>query len=122
MGYIVDKKLGLYHDSGYGEHIYQLASPELGNAQKHSVALVEIDPGKSNKKHYHPEVEETYYIISGEAKILLDGTESILTPGQLVAIVPNTKHKIINISTKEKLIFLVTCAGPWTEDCSVFLE
>lgn len=121
MGYIVDKISGIYKDTGYGEHVYQLASPELGNAKKHSVALVEIDPGKSNQKHYHPEIEETYYIISGEAKIVLDGTENHLIPGQLVAIVPNTKHKIINTSSEEKLVFLVTCAGPWTENCSVFV-
>lgn len=79
--YISQKDSSPKVDTGYGEYIYRLAGPDLGNLQKHSVVYVEIEPGKSNHKHYHPEVEESYYILSGEAQITLDNKTTRLQPG-----------------------------------------
>lgn len=120
--HIIQKDTAEEFDSGYGEHIYRLAGPTLGNMQKHSVVYVEIDPGKSNKKHYHPQVEEIYYILSGQAQITLNDETSLLQSGQLVTIPTGTVHKIVNLSKDTKLCFIATCATPWTPDCSVFLE
>jgi len=120
--HITDKKQSEHVDTGYGEHIYLLAGADVGNMQQHSVVLVEIEPGRSSKEHYHPDVEETYYIISGSAEIKLNGAVRALHPGELIAIEPEAHHKITNRSQDEMLVFMATCAGPWTKDCSVFLE
>lgn len=106
-----------------GEVIYEMigAPEELGEAQKHSFAIVEIPPKKKSSKHYHHESEETYYILRGTAKITIDGKEFELTPGTAAFITPPEKHKIVN-SGEEVLEFVVVSSPPWVIDDSVFLE
>ncbi len=108
--------------SEHGETIYELATPASGDMRFHSVVYVEIEPLKSSKKHYHPSVEECYYILSGEAMIELNEQQKNLRAGDLVAIPVGVRHKITNLSDKQKLKFIATCATPWTPDCSIFLE
>lgn len=120
--HISRKENAVLFDTGYGERIYKLAEPGFGDLQHHSVVYVEIDPGRSNRKHYHPKVEETYYILSGLAEITLHDEKSALHPGELLAIPAGTPHKITNPSKDTVLCFVATCATPWTKDCSVFLE
>ncbi|MCC2667086.1 MAG: Cupin domain [Gammaproteobacteria bacterium] len=120
--YIADKNSAAKVDTGYGEHVYKLANEEAGNLQKHSVVYVEIEPGRANKKHFHPEVEETYYILSGQAFFELENESTTLHPGQLVTIPIGKTHKIINPSADDRLCLLATCAMPWHKDCSIFLE
>lgn len=122
--HITQKETAKLFDKGYGERIYSLAEADenFGNLKHHSMALAEIDPGKSNKKHYHPKVEETYYILAGEALITIDDETKTLHPGQLVTIPVGATHKITNPSKDTVLSFIVSCATPWTPDCSVFLE
>lgn len=120
--YIAHKDSADRIDNGYGEYIYKLANSVAGGLNKHSVVYVEIAPGMSNKKHYHPKVEETYYILSGQAWIILNDEESMVYPGQLITIPTGMTHKIINPSKDTMLCFIATCAEPWTEDCSIFVE
>jgi mannose-6-phosphate isomerase-like protein (cupin superfamily) len=120
--HIAEKDDKHYFNTGYGEHIYHLASPEFGDLKHHSIVYVEVEPGKSSKKHYHPLVEETYYILSGDAEMILDDEVATLKPGQLVYVPPKAEHKITNLSLDNKLSFLAICATPWTPDCSVFTE
>jgi mannose-6-phosphate isomerase-like protein (cupin superfamily) len=105
------------------ERIFELASKNLGDLQGHSVALVELDPNKTSKMHYHPNpnFEEVYVIIQGTAKMELDDKEFLMKQYDTVVIKPNVHHKISNIG-KELLKMIVTCSPPWTPDCSVFVE
>ena len=59
---------------------------------------------------------------SWQAEVKLNGAIRVLHPGELIAIEPGAHHKITNASQDEMLVFIATCAGPWTKDCSVFLE
>lgn len=120
--HITNQAQAEHFDTGTGEHVYELAGPSNGNMTQHSVAKIEIEPGKGGKQHFHPEVEETYFILSGQGKVTLDGQASILNPGDLVAIPPKVSHYIENPSNTETLTFIATCATPWTPECSVFSE
>ena len=120
--YVVNKSNVVPRDTGYGERVYELAGPEEGNIHKHCIAIVDIDPGKSSKSHFHPSVEETYFVLSGQALVDVDGVEVIINPGDLIAIPTGAHHKVTNISESEVLQLYVTCAEPFTPECSVFLE
>lgn len=109
-------------DTGHGEYIYKLTDPKQCGLTKHDVVYVEIEPGKSSRKHYHPVVEETYFILSGHAEIVIDNEKATLLPQQLVVIPTGSTHKITNLSKTDMLCFLVSCATSWHKDCSVFLE
>ena len=105
-----------------GELIYELVGnySDAKNA-KHSVAHITLPPGTGAAKHYHPEAEESYTMISGTAQMILGDEEATLSAGDCVVIKANTHHKIWNNSDKD-VVFIATCVPAWEEGNSVFLE
>mgnify|MGYP006269858907 CR=1 FL=1 len=106
----------------HGETIYELQGAAVGpEGCRHSVALIEIAPGRSSIRHHHPEMEEVYLVQSGQGFLELGDEEQVLGPGDLVTIPPGVPHKISNHEA-DILELCVTCVPPWTPDCSVFHE
>lgn len=105
----------------HGESIYELLSSEKGGSIIHSVAIATIETGKSSLNHYHPVAEESYYILKGKAKVIIDTKQSFLNEGQIVLIKPTSEHKIFNIGAS-LLEFLVICVPAWEPSNTVFLE
>lgn len=105
----------------HGETVYELLGHAVGGAEQHSVAYIEIMPGTASLKHYHPDAEESYYILSGAARMVIDGETQTLSPGQAVAIKPLMVHQIFN-DGPEPLRFLAICAPAWTPDNSVYVD
>ncbi len=108
LSYVVNKSTIVPRDRGYGERVYELAGPEDGNIHKHCIAIVDIDPGKSSKSHYHPSVEETYFVLAGRALVNVDGMDVIIKLGDLITIPPGSHHKVTNLSDHEVLQLYVT--------------
>lgn len=102
-----------------GETIYELVgtSSEAGGATQHSLAHVVIPPGKSSDAHYHKSSEESYTILRGSARMILDGDEFVLEPNQACLILPGEVHQIF-CDGDEDLEFLAICVPPWTQDDS----
>lgn len=100
-----------------GELIYELVGnkPSLGGAVKHSLAQVIVPYGTMSPRHYHRVLEETYFLLKGKARMIIDGHEFALTPGEACLIMPGEVHQVFNDS-EETLEFLVFCAPPWTAD------
>jgi mannose-6-phosphate isomerase-like protein (cupin superfamily) len=108
--------------SQHGEIIYELIGRAVGEAtQRHSVAYVVIPPGKSSLLHYHPEAEESYCILRGQARMLLGDEEATIEAGQTVLIPSLKPHKVFSIG-KEDLEFLAFCVPAWEPTNAVFLE
>ena len=106
-----------------GERIYEmLGAPEhLGAARFHSFGHAVIPVGCYSRPHYHPVAEETYYILSGKARMIVDAKEFILSPGDALLIHTLEKHQIFNAGDCD-LEFLAICAPAWTPDNSVYLD
>lgn len=106
-----------------GERIYEMigAPKELGNSKHHSFGHVVIPIDCSSRPHYHPVAEETYYILKGKAKIVIDDVEHILIPEDTILIETNEKHQIFSIG-EEDLEFLVICAPAWESNNSIYLD
>lgn len=109
-------------DTGYGEHVYELAGPEDGNIHKHCIAIVDIDPGKSSKSHFLPWLKKPTFVLAGRALVNVDGMDVIIKLGDLITIPTGSHYKATNFSDSEVLQLYVTCAEPFTPECSVFLE
>jgi mannose-6-phosphate isomerase-like protein (cupin superfamily) len=106
----------------HGEIIYELLGRNFEQSTEiHSVAYVVLPPGKSSLLHYHPEAEESYYLLQGNARILVGEEESQLTTGQIVLIPPRKPHKITNIGEGD-LEFLAICVPAWEPENTVLLE
>ncbi len=98
-----------------GETVYELIgnSKVSGNTSRHSVAVIVMPPGSSSQPHYHKIGEETYYILTGSAKMVIDDHEFDLMPGQACLIQQNERHQIANAG-KSNLDFIAVCAPAWT--------
>ena len=59
--------------SPHGEVVYELIGAKAGGSNRHSLAQITILPGKASRKHYHPEAEESYYILAGHGHLEMDG-------------------------------------------------
>lgn len=106
-----------------GERVYEMlgAPDSIGGAKYHSFSHVVIPAGCHSRPHYHPVAEETYYILSGEGRMVVDDKELILVPGDALLIQPPEKHQIFN-DGKSDLEFIAVCAPAWTPDNSVYLD
>jgi mannose-6-phosphate isomerase-like protein (cupin superfamily) len=105
-----------------GEVIYEVVGRTVGvRTARHSVAHVVIPQGKSAFRHYHPESEESYYVIQGTAWMEIDDEVRTLSPGDAVLIPARSVHKISN-RNEEDLIFIVVCVPAWEPTNTVWLE
>ena len=105
-----------------GEMIFELLGRNSKeSSEKQSIAYIVIPPGKSSLLHYHPEAEETYYILKGQARMILGDEEREIEAGKLVLIPTMKLHKIINIG-KIDLEFLTTCVPAWESNDAVYME
>ncbi len=94
---------------------------QLGGTTKHSFGYVVIPPKGSSRLHYHPHAEETYFIMKGKGKMIIDEKEYNVKPGDAILISPLEKHQIF-CANNEDLEFIVVCAPPWEPDNSVYLD
>ncbi len=75
-----------------------------------SVVLETVLPGVVEERHYHKEIRQFFYIISGTATIELDGQIETLISGQGIEIPAGLPHKLINETDKD-LELLVVSSG-----------
>ena len=106
-----------------GEQIFELIGKnrETGNTINHSVAHIIIPPNKSSASHYHKVSEETYYVLSGNGKVILDEKEVLLSKGDIFLIKQSEIHQIFNIDEKIDLEFLAVSAPAWDIEDSYFV-
>lgn len=61
--------------------------------------ILRMKPGQSSRDyglHIHHVVEETFYIISGTPKFIVNGEEFRAKPGDAIVIEPYDHHNLIN--------------------------
>ena len=107
--------------SPHGETVYELSGANAGGSTQHSVALITLAVGKASRKHYHPQAEESYTILSGTARVTVGDESAELRAGDCVVIPPQQVHQIANIG-QTALRFLAICVPPWTPDNSVYVD
>jgi mannose-6-phosphate isomerase-like protein (cupin superfamily) len=73
-------------------------------------ATITLEPGCSIGPHPHDSEEEVYYILKGRAKVVDDGEERELQPGDAVLTGGGASHSIANIGeeTLELLAVILT--------------
>ena len=64
------------------------------DTKSNSATLICQMPGEGNRKHYHPDWDEWWYIVEGEWDWWIEGTIKRIKQGSVVFIERNRKHKI----------------------------
>jgi quercetin dioxygenase-like cupin family protein len=81
--------------------------------------ILVLKPGGSLGAHYHKEVEETFYFLEGEARLLINGTEYVGRAGEAFRLEPGEKHDILNDS--RSLIRAVFIKSPYKPEDKIKL-
>lgn len=105
----------------HGETVRECLGLAAGGSERHSLAHITLPPGTASLKHFHPFVEESYAILTGQGQVLIGEQEYPVHPGDVISIPVHTVHQIRNTGTSD-LTFMAVCVPPWTPDCSVFLD
>tara|TARA_X000000950_G_C13888118_1_gene649722 strand:+ start:1098 stop:1514 length:417 start_codon:yes stop_codon:yes gene_type:complete len=69
-------------------------SKRLINTDSNSATLICQNPGEGNRRHYHSNWNEWWYIIKGEWLFEIENDIHKIKQGQLILIKKNLKHKI----------------------------
>ena len=84
-----------------------------------TMGLCIINPGQANPLHYHPNCEETIYVIKGRCEHLYGQHTVILEPGQTILIPRNVVHQARALGDEPLELMIVFSSG---EREAIFLE
>lgn len=74
---------------------------------KTQLALMTIPTGSDIGMEAHPNVEQMFFIASGQGQAVVNGTESPVRTGDVVVAPPGTRHNIINTGTEPLRIYTI---------------
>ena len=70
----------------------------LVKRQDLSVIAERIPPGAGETRHFHSIARQFFYVLSGQAVMMIDGDALTLEAGQGIEVAPGTPHRIGNDS------------------------
>ena len=83
-------------------------SKRLINTESNSATIISQQPGESNRKHYHPNWDEWWFILEGEWEFEIEGQIHHLKKHDLILIKKNKIHKITAIGNKRAIRLAVS--------------
>lgn len=87
----------------------------LKDSRNLSVKQEIMPSGTAEKRHFHNNAEQFFYILKGEAVFYIDEEEFSVKTGESITILPKSEHYISNEST-EDVEFLVISAPSTNND------
>ncbi len=87
---------------------YEILSENIQTG--YQIRKVTVFQGKTIYVHMHEKKTEHWCILGGQAKTCIDEKESIMSIGDSITILPNTKHQVSSIG-EEPLIFIEITTG-----------
>ena len=73
-----------------------MMSSELDPGAAQTFGIVQIDAGKRNQLHIHPNCEELLYVLSGSFESVVGSKKVVLHAGDIIRIPANVPHQGIN--------------------------
>lgn len=61
------------------------------------VIIGEIEPGGKADPHFHENIEQSMYILSGKMHVIINGEEAVLSEGDTVIIPKKAIHEVKNV-------------------------
>lgn len=83
-------------------------SHTLVDTESNSATLICQLPGEGNRRHYHPDWNEWWYIVEGTWEWEIEGEKKIIKQGDLVFMKKNRKHKITAIGKEAAIRIAVS--------------
>jgi mannose-6-phosphate isomerase-like protein (cupin superfamily) len=80
------------------------------NTENNSATVISQLPGEGNRRHYHPNWNEWWFIIQGEWEWEIEGKIVLVKEGDIVFIEKNKVHKIKAVGNKPAIRLAVSRA------------
>jgi len=104
-----------------GSEIREWAGRVSAPAQNQSLAEATIPVGGATTEHRHHATEELYLVSAGRGRLVIDGEERVIEPGDCALIPPGARHKLFNIGA-EPLRVVCACAPAYSDEDTQLLE
>ena len=101
--------------------IREILAPQNSGIVRQSLAEACLSPGDQTDAHSHPNTEEIYYILRGEALMVLEEERKQVGVGDAIAIPAGMRHQIRNTGA-EDLVFLCCCVPAYTDVDTVLCD
>ena len=88
------------------------AKLSIGETVNLEVGFVPLKKNEKNKLGLHPDEEEAYIILSGEAILLLGEEQQKVRKGQLIYVPANTVHQFTSLTDDFEYVYAAT----WPEE------
>lgn len=95
-----------YRDEAFVKKILNMGQQET--------AIYCFKKGQKLNHHYHPDAEQTIYVLRGNAELKIEDDNKTITQGHLFVIEPKVKHSIQNNGDGELVILQVTTPAQHT--------
>jgi mannose-6-phosphate isomerase-like protein (cupin superfamily) len=104
-----------------GSEIRELLAYRNSAIRNQSLAEARVPAGGSTQEHYHPKMEEIYYITHGAGRMRIEGETQDVKAGDAIAIPPGRRHKLWNTGS-ETLRLLCCCAPAYEHSDTILTE
>lgn len=85
-------------------------SKRVIDTDSNSMTVISQLPGEGNRRHYHPDWNEWWYIVDGEWEWEIEGETKIINKGEVVFMERNRVHKITAAGNKPAVRMAVSRA------------
>lgn len=85
----------------------------LDEGENYKVKRIEVLPGKRLSYQRHTRRAEHWFVVSGTAKVTLNGREILVNAGEAVDIAVETAHRVENPDAASLLVFIETQTGDY---------
>lgn len=94
----------------------------IHDEKNYKIKRIEVNPSSRLSYQYHNGRAETWVIIKGKARVIIDGSSELYRAGDTILIPRKSKHRIENI-TDEILVFIEIQTGDYfNEDDIIRVE
>jgi mannose-6-phosphate isomerase-like protein (cupin superfamily) len=88
-----------------------MAKVALASTARAQLDLYCLGPGQAQTPHTHADQDKIYVVLEGRARVVVDGAEETVEPGEAVVAAAGAAHGIAN-DTPDPLLVLVIVAPP----------
>lgn len=90
----------------------KMGKATLFHSEHMLVGLNCFEPGQEHALHAHADMDKVYQVIEGSGAFLLEGGESTLSAGMMLAAPAGVPHGIRNTSGERLIVLAILAPGP----------
>jgi quercetin dioxygenase-like cupin family protein len=90
----------------------KLAKIALATTARVQLDLYCVGPGQQQKPHTHDDQDKIYVVLEGQGRFTVDGTETVLAPGEAIVARAGAEHGLLNDGTAPLLALVVVAPPP----------